>query len=84
MGRKLDLIFAILEWLEEQPATWAEIPKDMAGYSEDVVAYHVELCKQAGFVHSDSIDASGYTRLTWQGHEKLEELRAVVKGFCKS
>ena len=83
MGRKLDLIFAILEWLEEQPTTWAAIPKEMAGYSEDVVAYHVTLLKEGGLINADSLDTSGYTRLTWQGHEKLEELRAVVKGFCK-
>ena len=82
MKRRMDLVLAILEWLAEQPRTWAVIPEEMAGYDQEVVAYHVELCKQAGFINGDSLETSGYTRLSWAGHERLREIKAVVEDYC--
>ena len=83
MTRRMDLILAILEQLEKDPNTWSELPKTMNGYTEDVVSYHVEMCSQAGFIHQGA-EYSGYTRLAWHGHDKLDELRATVKGFVQS
>ena len=82
MTRRMNLILAILEWLSKQPGVWATLPKTLAEYPEDVMEYHIEMCVQAGYINR-SVETSGYTRLTWQGHDKLEKLQATVREFCR-
>lgn len=81
MRRSMDLILAILRWMEEQPGTWCNPAKaSLPGYEDktEKVAYHVDLCVEAGFVRSKnptSANPHSY-RLTWNGHERLAESRA--------
>lgn len=82
MKRYMDLICKILAFAEELDSTAGTFPPEISGYTAQQVHYHVQLCSEAGFLHAEEIKTVGstYTRyrilsLTWQGQEKLLELR---------
>ena len=76
MKRQRELIRAILQWLSDQPESWAAQPKTLDIYTEPaVVEYHFTLCEQAGFIRRGN--PSHDVQLTWKGHEKLQELTPI-------
>ena len=78
MERRYDVIYAILFWLRGQHATAARIPVPLETSAEtpsDVLRYHIELCQEAGFIR-ELPNNEGVFRLTWCGHDKLDELAA--------
>ena len=82
MRRKMKLIRRILEYIEREGDGKNGVPEpEFDDYSCAQVSYHTGLCKQAGFLDikvygSGSYDIQG---LTWEGHEKLDELRKGVE-----
>ena len=76
MRRNLDLIKAILLWLEQQPDPWCEPPSVIEGFKHDRVDYHLNLCEEAGFIRRNRPGARPQrVQLTWKGHEELERIR---------
>ena len=77
MRRNLELIQAILSWLESQPHPSCETPKTLDGFKDAmIVSYHVDLCVEAGYIEKS--DRSLYppqVRLTWAGHEELDRIK---------
>lgn len=84
MKRDWELVREILTKLEEFDSTQKALyPKDVEGYSEEAVSYHIHLLYQAGLI-SATISAtlngpiSGIaTSLTWDGHEFLDTIRTT-------
>ena len=87
MQRKMKLIRKLLEHVElsqtEDPIPTPEIE----GYGEAQVHYHIGLCEEAGYIiaHRPKFDGPGrrfpgMVRLTWQGHEALDNMRAARTG----
>ncbi len=81
------LVVRILEAIEAAPYDFSDVPidLDLAGYSEDALAYHVLLLHEAGFITASShgISDDGRIRprpirMTWQGHEYLEGNREAM------
>ena len=75
MKRRLDVIMAILHWMSVQPEPAVEIPdrlKACPDLPEAILRYHVELCEEAGFIRRSPLNSSWW-RLTWEGHNKLNE-----------
>lgn len=83
MERDFRLIMRILAYLAETQTKLDQqvrIP-EFPNYTPDEVQYHVGLCHQAGYVNAQFVggSVSQFTHLsllTWEGHEKLDELRA--------
>ena len=83
MERDFTLIMRILAYVAETQTTLTQqlrIPQ-IPSYTPDEVQYHVGLCQQAGYLDANFVGASvseftHISRLTWAGHEKLDELRA--------
>ncbi len=49
-------------------------PEVLNGFDDEQIAYHITLCEEAGFiVLNESI--RHIRRLTWEGHNKLDDLR---------
>lgn len=74
MKRRLDVILAILKWLEAQPNPRASIPETLECHPKtagSIVAYHVTLCEEAGLIRRDAQHREMH-RLTWSGHEYLD------------
>ena len=40
----------------------------------DQIAYHIDLCEEAGFIIIANKDIRHIRRLTWEGHNRLDEL----------
>lgn len=81
MMRKPELIRAILERVEtDQQNGPIDIP-EIIDFTDVQVRHHVELCEEAGYIHlardrrTDGI--RGIRRLTWNGHEALDDYRAA-------
>src|SRR5690348_4591222 len=85
MTRDMDLIRTLLLWIEAQPqldgTRWLapDKPEDVgvSDHSIEEVQYHLNLLIEAGFVEGKSFDAAGtvvFSRLTWKGHEFLENI----------
>ena len=74
----MELIVAILEWLARQPDPWAKPPTKIEGHDAKpaVVDYHVALCVQANLL--ERCTRNSHVRLTWAGHDKLDELRIAA------
>ncbi|MGN8134625.1 DUF2513 domain-containing protein [Paraburkholderia sp. 22099] len=82
----MDLIRELLLKLEELPlergAVWL-INADMealqvSGYSADQIDYHLSLIEEAGLTDSagaGGMDAYGFRRLSWAGHDFLDSVR---------
>ena len=80
MQRDMDLIRKILITVEEATSTLGTIEVKIDGYTEQQIAYHVALLREAGLLHAvDLSSKSGLrflpTRLTWEGHEFLDAAR---------
>ena len=77
--RNRDLIRDILRYIEATPAigglatAWVQAPKTMPGYESgdgaQIVAYHIDLCEQAGYIKRTE---PNLIQLTWDGHEALK------------
>ncbi len=83
MKRDMQLIRKILEYLEgkcQGDGQLIPVPS-LDGYANDAVSYHVGLCIQAGYIEGKDQSFVGAAPmydmicLTWDGHEKLAELR---------
>jgi len=80
MQRDMDLIRKIMLAVEEAASTLGTIEVKIDGYTDQQVAYHVALLREAGLLHAvDLSSKSGLdfrpTRLTWAGHEFLDAAR---------
>lgn len=76
MKRYMDLILAILEYIECDGNGRLLCPPEVKGYTPQQVEYHVELCAQAGFIKVSDKKRDLIRSLTWQGHEELERLKS--------
>jgi hypothetical protein len=79
MKRDMDLVRAILIEIEKF-GTVQQYTLDIEGYEEQNVAYHVMLLKEASFILAAVAETSDRIiaypiRLTWQGHEFLDNAR---------
>lgn len=82
MIRYMDLIVKILQYVERH-GNGKRLPyPKIEGYDCDQICYHIRLCAEAGFLHTDNPhDTVKPTRnsrlkpvsLTWKGHEFLDE-----------
>ena len=79
-----DLVRAILLEVEAAPANRQPDKIDVDGYSDDEVLEHIELLKEAGYLDARTMRASTgggrimaawVERLTWSGHEFLNDAR---------
>ena len=77
MRRDCKLILKILRYVRDNAdATNPLDPPDCEAYNSEVVAYHVQLCAEAGFIRLSGSGAlldqkAGILALTWDGHELL-------------
>jgi hypothetical protein len=83
MKRDMDLIRAILLWIESQPeghnVGWnLTVP----GYNDDEIGYHVHLMGQAGLLLVDNVTFSDSlapradpVSITWAGHEFIDSVK---------
>ena len=71
----MNLIKAVLEHVEEHGNGKALPVLKVDGHNAKEIEYHLQLCEEAGYVASQSAIDSVYYRLTWAGHEALEQLR---------
>jgi hypothetical protein len=84
MRRNWELIRRILSKLEEQETARGELmPDAIAGYDEELTAYHFMLLDQAGLIEARGLPAAGpkprpyvAMALTWEGHELLDHIRS--------
>lgn len=83
MKRDWDLIRRILLQLEGKQSTNDVLkPEEVEGHSEEEVCYHIRLLHEAGLVgmidkaHTRKTYACFATRLTWDGHEFLDQARS--------
>ena len=77
MKRYQALIKTILAYVECQGSGESLAPPEVSGYTPSQVAYHVELCKQAGYMGGGKADIR---LLTWEGHNALDALRETPNG----
>jgi hypothetical protein len=82
MKRDLELVRAILLWIESRDGTPDAAIPTIDGYSEIQVGHHVYLLVQAGLVEGidlgtlgGSLPVSAPNCLTWSGHEFLDASR---------
>lgn len=86
MKREMDLVRALLLWMEEHEDQLAgEIPR-LEGWTEEQVGYHAYLMNQAGLIVAIDLKHIGQTlpaaiplNLTWDGHEFLNSARDESK-----
>ena len=76
MKRYMQLIRAILEYVTVKSNGNDLALPEINGYTPDQVSYHVKLCEEAGFldivIDASTKQATGIVRITWQGHEFLD------------
>ena len=90
MNRNWLLIKSLLEHVERHGKTSAlsvgiPYPKGLKGAGDEETAYHLTLCQEAGFIVLDE-EIRHIRRLTWAGHNKLDELRksaSPIKWYAK-
>ena len=78
MQRKMRLIRELLEWAEVNTEGRSLSAPELEEYSSNEIQYHIELCRQAGFLEVER--SRPYLRikdLTWAGHSKLDKLRGT-------
>lgn len=75
MRRDMGLIRAILAVMEKTADYYLDGTPAIDGYKPIQVAYHMELCCDAGYIMRRGSSA---WRLTWAGHEELEAMRQAV------
>ena len=83
MPRRMRLVHKLLEHVEIQQTEHRIPVPEIDGYSEGQVHYHVGLCQEAGYLvvrhpvaESPRHRFRGIERLTWKGHEALDNIRA--------
>lgn len=83
MQRDMDLIRAILLHAEKIPGDGRLHTVHIEGYSDPVVAKHIELLDDAGYIEADllTIETHGamsgrILRITWAGYEFLDAARS--------
>lgn len=87
MVRNENLVYKILNWVEEYVDERDFSPDEIPNYRPDEVNEHVRLCMEAGLIEctpsfrKDLPQIVGYriSRLTWEGHERLDALRSCDK-----
>ncbi|MYB48786.1 MAG: DUF2513 domain-containing protein [Dehalococcoidia bacterium] len=72
MKRYMQLIRAILQYVECHGNGQSMCQPEIDGYTPAQVSYHIELCKQAGYIWADGPFPQ---TLTWAGHNALDDLR---------
>lgn len=74
MDRHDELILLLLRHAREHADGCRPLPEpDFDSYSREQVRYHIELCRQAGFLTTHrSGKRQKIVALTWNGHEKLK------------
>lgn len=84
MKRNFDLIMDILKYFEERDEISAIKKLSLDGYDDNVVAYHVRIMYEAGFLDAEAITSKSTESrlidvwpfgLTWEGHEFLDSIR---------
>ena len=82
MKRDWELVRKILTALESKSSTQDILnPKEVEGYNEETVSYHIQLLIEAGLIEgtcSKVLNAPLHCvayRLTWGGHEFIDEIR---------
>ncbi len=81
MKRRFKLIKKILEYVEVTKKNGDRIPlPEFSDYKDCVVAYHVKLCHQAGFLDVRYLNQNkgnpvDIVEMTWAGHNELDRLR---------
>lgn len=81
MQRNMDLVRELLLEIDNKPELdgrrW--VPGEnivIAGYSPEEIAYHLTMLVEAGYVTGQiAMDAPVISKLTWQGHELLDDIR---------
>ena len=83
MKRKMELIWEILQYAEENAAGKMLDPPHIEGYSMEEINYHIGLCYEAQYLHvvefKHEQQASTYKILnvTWKGHEVQHPIRSI-------
>lgn len=82
MKRDLMVIYRILEKVEKSDFdfTDAPIPVILPGVPQPVIQYHFMLLRDAGFIETISNEQGmiAPTRLTWKGHDYLDNASDIV------
>jgi hypothetical protein len=81
MQRNMDLVRELLLEIDREPRLdglrW--MPGEnisIDGYSREEIAYHLNMLVEAGFVTGQAtMDAPLVSKLTWKGHELLDDIR---------
>ena len=82
MKRRRDVILRVLQWLETRESPWNDPPDTLtdpaSGNLMDpaMIKYHIDLCKQAGFIRKTDGNQPRI-QLTWSGHEELAKWRGI-------
>lgn len=82
MKRDMNLIREILLTLEAESSGFAPEHLEIEGYTNEQIGYHTFLLLEAGFIDGHNVNtfdsdspAAIATRITWRGHEFLDEAR---------
>lgn len=80
MTRDMEFIRTILKRLDETGPNTEVSLRDFPNHTEDQYNYHMDLLYQAKYVNAARIASFGSTqfrmpRLTWEGHELLDNLQ---------
>jgi len=82
MKRDLMVIYRILEKVEASEFDFTDIPIPviLPGVPQQTIQYHFLLLQDAGFIEIISNDSGmlAPTRLTWKGHDYLDNASDVV------
>ncbi len=72
MKRHMELILRILRHAEQEGKGKPLPNPDFQEYPEEEIEYHIQLCKEAGYLHTSH---HKILNLTWNGHEFLDQNR---------
>lgn len=82
MRRDYALICKILEYVEREQINGPVAAPSFEGYTPTQVHNHIKLCVEAGYIeapgagiYDGGIRYNQIDRLTWLGHEALDDLR---------
>lgn len=82
MKRDMELIRKILFKIEQEVDNLAVYDLEIEGYSMNQVAYHCSILSEGGYIldydgeyGSDELNCFGISRLTWKGHDFLDNIR---------
>lgn len=80
MKRHMDLIRLILAHVESATRLGRIPVPEISGYDEHEVQYHLRLCEEADYLvckrrETGERKVTRIVRMTWAGHEALDELR---------